>query len=117
MLTRLYCIIAVVFLSVFFVCTGSWAMDFSVFSNQELFHLQGAASNASAEEQEAYQREWQSRLQSMSEEEKKKYAEPATSTRGRIPVVIQGQGYESGPGTVIYGGMPPDRGSKKSGGK
>eukprot|EP00362_Geleiidae_sp_MMETSP1317_P002223 CAMPEP_0201284948 /NCGR_PEP_ID=MMETSP1317-20130820/89928_1 /ASSEMBLY_ACC=CAM_ASM_000770 /TAXON_ID=187299 /ORGANISM="Undescribed Undescribed, Strain Undescribed" /LENGTH=102 /DNA_ID=CAMNT_0047607273 /DNA_START=569 /DNA_END=874 /DNA_ORIENTATION=+ len=95
--------LAVVCIGVLFITSSAWATDYTVFGNQELFELKKAVSNASGAEQEAYQQEWQDRLKNMSEEEIKLYAEAVenregnddmTVREGKIPFVIQGQGYD-----------------------
>lgn len=110
--------IAVVVIGVLLLTLNAWAIDYTVFSNQELFALKEAVSRATVEEQEAYRQECQARLQNMSEEEKKQYTEAAENSVGRIPFVLQGHGYDRGAGAVIFGGTSSGKGAGKgSGGK
>lgn len=102
---------------VMFFSANCWAMDYSVFSNQELFELKGAVGNAELTEQEAYQKEWRKRLENMSEEERKKFSGTDENESGHKdgkepPVVIQGKGYDKNEGTVIYGGRALEGGRK-----
>ncbi|MDW7771832.1 MAG: hypothetical protein SCH71_02985 [Desulfobulbaceae bacterium] len=113
--------ITVVLFLVLFCAANSWGVDYSLFNNQELFDLRGAVGNADAAEQEAYRQEWGKRLEKMSEEEKEKYTAAAEDAagdgEGKVPVVIQGRGYDQGAGTIIYGGAPAGGSGQKSGGR
>jgi len=109
--------IAVVIIGTLLITSSAWAIDYTVFDNQELFALKEAVSRATAEEQEAYQQECQVRLQNMSEDERKQYAESAENSAGKVPFVLQGQGYDKGAGAVIFGGSPSGKGTGKGSGK
>ncbi len=67
------------------------ATDYSAMSNEELAARRGAMQGATVEERNAFQREWQNRLQQMSPEEHQKYM------RGQGPGENQGLGPGSGP--------------------
>lgn len=102
------------------VCgTAVWAMDFGAMSNQELAELRGAIENAPPAEQDAFRLEWEKRLATMGEEEKKRYvtpdpAEPAGDGQGKNPTFI-GRGYENqGMGVIIFGGDGKPSQGKKS---
>ncbi|MDH3328002.1 MAG: hypothetical protein OEM01_02090 [Desulfobulbaceae bacterium] len=109
--------IAVVFIGTLLITSNAWAIDYTVFDNQELFALKEAVSRATVEEQEAYRQECQARLQNMSEEEKKQYTEAAENSAGKVPFVLQGQGYDKGAGAVIFGGSTSGKGAGKGSGK
>ena len=92
----------------------SWAIDFTVFSTQELYELKGAVQNAPEQEQKAYEQEWHKRLQTMTGEEKKLYVD-SSDTPGQAKEnsskepkpYTPGRGYDQqGTGGVIYGGAP-----------
>jgi len=97
----------IVLLCVTFLAPPVRAIDYTVLDNNLLYELKGAIKNASTIEQEAYQKEWQLRLNKMTEEELKRYTlENNTNSMDKKPIV-QGTGYDSqGTGTIIYGGTP-----------
>lgn len=106
----LRCVKTAVVLICFAISTVAAAMDYSVYSHQELLKLKDAVATAPEAEQEAYRQEWQRRLQNMNEEEKNYYVKAlqsgdnGKSDDGKVPFVIQGRGYDKGEGTVIFGG-------------
>jgi hypothetical protein len=100
------------------ISSSAGAIDYTLFSNQELIELQQAVRNAPSEEQEAYHKELESRLQDMSEEERNNFIEKIgekdknadTADEERKAPLVQGKGYEKGAGIVIFGGAPAGKG-------
>ena len=98
--------IGLIVLGIVIFAVPAWALDYAHMSNAELAELRGAITNAPEPEREAFQQEWEKRLQHMSEAEKKQYGQPDQEQK-KSPNV-QGRGYDSqGAGAIIYGGGGP----------
>ncbi|NTU94202.1 MAG: hypothetical protein HGB29_06570 [Chlorobiaceae bacterium] len=73
-------------LTAFVLFTGSPAAmaapDYGNMKTEELAALRGKLQNEPSETREAFQKEWQKRVESMSPEEKKKYANPSKPAGG-----------------------------------
>lgn len=61
-------------LGVSVLASSAFAGDYSTMSTEELSKIRGAMQNAAAEERNAFQQEWQKRIQNMTQEEKQEYA-------------------------------------------
>lgn len=71
-----------------------WGKDLAEMSFRELFILRPTIKNAPASEQEAFQLEWDRRLQSMTEEERRQIE--SYEKRSEFPnPYVQGRGYEN----------------------
>ena len=112
-------ILPVILLSIL-VAKNTLAIDYSVLSNQDLYEFKGAMLNAPEPEQKAYKQEWQKRLETFTEEEKKLYLDGPDktdqknkSTENAQKPFIPGRGYDKqGTGGVLYGGGSPVQGMK-----
>ena len=100
------------FLLLTVICSNVWSMDFVSMSNDELFELRGAIQNAPEADKKVYQVEWEKRLASMTDEEKKQFVETpkdgeTNDTKLKQPL-IPARGYEKQleQGRVIFGGFP-----------
>lgn len=89
------------------------ATDYSAMTNEELAAKRGSLQQATVEERNAFQNEWQSRVQKMSPEEKQKVmGQPENAPRdGSGQKNGQGKGVGSGAGS----GMGTGGGSGSSG--
>ena len=92
--------------------TLAWAAaDYSAMTNEELAARRGSLKQATIEERNAFQNEWQNRVQQMSPAEKQKaMVQPANGVRdgsGQKSGQKQGTGNGSGmgPGSAMGGGM------------
>ena len=100
------------------------ATDYSAMTNEELAAKRGSMKQSTVEERNAFQNEWQSRVQKMSPEEKQKaMGQPENAPRdGSGQKNGQGQGKGSGSGggmgsgSGAGGGMGSGSGSMGSGG-
>ena len=93
---RTFCIS---FLLLTVACSVAWSMDFVDMTNRELFALQGAIQNAPDGDKKAYQGEWEKRIASMTEEEKKQFAvvlknKEDNKDEYKLPFLLMGQGYD-----------------------
>jgi len=95
------------------------ATDYSAMSNEELAAKRGAMQGAAVQERQAFQNEWQKRLQQMSPEEHQKYMRGDGMGSGNGPMreekqermqQRQEQGGGMGPGGGMGGGMGPGGG-------
>jgi hypothetical protein len=104
-----YCIAGMVFLLLTAAAVSRAGM-YSDLSTRELYEMRESIRQAGPEEQQAYRQEWWQRWEDMGAEERKRYGPPGEglppdagdSGRGSVPYVIQGKGYEMGPGIIIY---------------
>lgn len=55
------------------LASSAFAADYSNMSTEELSKMRGTMQNATVEERNAFQNEWQKRVQNMTHEEKQKY--------------------------------------------
>lgn len=107
---------AILAFSLLSAATLAWAAtDYSAMTNEELAAKRGSMKQATVEERNAFQNEWQKRVQKMSPEEKQKaLGQPENAPRdGSGQKNGQGQGSGSGSGTG--GGMGGSMGSGASG--
>ncbi|MFZ5766885.1 MAG: DUF1104 domain-containing protein [Thermodesulfobacteriota bacterium] len=74
--------------------------DYSTMSTDELNEMRGTMRDAPAEEREAFQREWQHRINTMTREERQKYSGPPANA----PRDGSGDGYGRGMGGGMGGG-------------
>jgi len=97
--------------------TLAWAVtDYSSMTNEELAAKRGSLQQATTEERNAFQNEWQSRVQKMSPEEKQKVmGQPENAPRDGSGQK-NGQGKSMGSGSGAGGGMGSGSGSMGSGG-
>jgi len=105
---------AILAFSLLSAATLAWAAtDYSAMTNEELAAKRGSLQQATMEERNAFQNEWQSRVQKMSPEEKQKaMGQPENAPRdGSGQKNGQGQGKGSGAGS----GMGSGGGSGSSG--
>ncbi|MFA7348574.1 MAG: hypothetical protein WCZ86_12510 [Desulfurivibrionaceae bacterium] len=95
------------------------AADYSAMTNEELAAQRGSMKQATVEERNAFQNEWQNRVQKMSPEEKQKaMGQPENAPRdgsGQKNGQRQGMGGSGGSGSGAGGGMGSG-GSGMSGG-
>ena len=90
--------------------SSAFAVDYSTVSTEELANLRGKMQNATVEERNAFQNEWQKRIQNMTQEERQKYlGKPGTAWQGSM-MQQRGGGMGKGGGMRSGGGM-------KSGGR
>ena len=101
-----------------FVVSNSWAIDYTILSNQELYEFKGAVKKAPESEQKAYAKEWQKRLQIFTDEERKLYVDGSEladqqgngKEKKAGKPFTPGKGYEQqGTGGVLFGGGSPDQ--------
>ncbi len=90
--------------------TMAWAAaDYSAMTNEELAAQRGSMKQATVEERNAFQNEWQNRVQKMSPEEKQKaMGQPENAPRdgsGQKSGQRQGMGGSGGSGNGTGGGM------------
>jgi len=52
---------------------SAFAVDYSAMTTEELAKLRGKMQNATVEERNAFQNEWQKRIQTMTQEDRQKY--------------------------------------------
>ncbi len=100
---------AIVAFSLLSAATLAWAAtDYSAMTNEELAAKRGSMQQATVEERNAFQNEWQNRVQKMSPEERQKaMGQPENAPRdgaGRKSGQGQGMG-SSGSGGAMGGGM------------
>ncbi|MCX5876340.1 MAG: hypothetical protein NT087_08645 [Deltaproteobacteria bacterium] len=103
---------AILAFSLLSAATLAWAAtDYSAMTNEELAAKRGSMKQATVEERNAFQNEWQNRVQKMSPEEKQKVmGQPENAPRdGSGQKSGQGQGMGSGSGAG--GGMGSGSGS------
>ncbi len=64
------------------IVTPVWASDFSSMTTDELSNLRGTMKSETQEEHAAFQKEWQSRVQQMSADERQQYkGKPANASQ------------------------------------
>jgi uncharacterized membrane protein (DUF106 family) len=68
--------------------SSAFAVDYSTVSTEELANLRGKMQNATVEERNAFQNEWQKRIQTMTQEERQKYI-GKTGTAGQGSMMQQ----------------------------
>ena len=111
---------AILAFSLLSAATLTWAAtDYSAMTNDELAAKRGSMKQATVEERNAFQNEWQSRVQKMSPEEKQKaMGQPANAPRdGSGQKNGQGRGNGSGGSGSGMGGMGGGMGSGMGGGR
>ena len=75
------------------------ATDYSAMTNEELAAKRGSMKQSTIEERNAFQNEWQNRVQKMTKEEKQKFlGQPENAPR-------DGSGQKNGQGQSMGGGM------------
>lgn len=83
------------------------AADYSSYSTEDLANMRGTMQNATIEERNAFHTEWQKRLQSMSLEERQKYAgRPANAPQSSGSYGGYGRGQGRGCGRGAAGVCP-----------
>jgi hypothetical protein len=60
-------------LGVSMLASSAFGVDYSTMSTEELSKMRGTMQNATIEEKNAFQNEWQKRVQNITQEEKQKY--------------------------------------------
>ncbi len=100
MQTKRPSVIAVLLLLALAAAPAFAATDYSTISTEELNEMRGTMRDAPAQEREAFQREWQQRLNSMTREERQQYSGPPANA----PRDGAGDGYGRGMGGGIGGG-------------
>lgn len=68
---RISTLIAILVLTMFI--SSVYAVDYSTMSTEELAKMRGTMQNATVQERNAFQKEWQKRIQNMTQEERQKY--------------------------------------------
>lgn len=85
------------------------ATDYSAMTNEELAAKRGSMKQSTIEERNAFQNEWQNRVQKMTKEEKQKFlGQPENASRdgsGQKNSQGQGMGGGMGSGSGMGGGM------------
>ena len=85
------------------------ATDYSAMTNEELAAKRGSMKQSTIEERNAFQNEWQNRVQKMTKEEKQKFlGQPENAPRdgsGQKNSQGQGMGGGMGSGSGMGGGM------------
>ena len=61
-------------LGVSVLASSAFGVDYSTMPTEELSKIRGAMQNATTEERNAFQQEWQKRIQDMTQEERQEYA-------------------------------------------
>lgn len=69
-----------------------YAADYSAMSTQELAQMRGSFENATYQDRNAFQNEWQYRMQSMNQEERQQYTMTGQSGSGQSQGMMQGKG-------------------------
>ena len=97
---------AILAFSLLSAATLAWAAtDYSAMTNEELAAKRGSLKQSTIEERNAFQNEWQKRVQHMTPEEKQKaMGQPANAPRDGSGQKT-GQGRGSGTGGGMGGGM------------
>ena len=110
---------AILAFSLLSAATLAWAAtDYSAMTNEELAAKRGSMKQSTAEERNAFQNEWQNRVQQMSPEEKQKaMGQPENAPRdGSGQKNGQGQGKGSGSGGGMGSGSGTDGGMSSGSG-
>ncbi|MCX5863802.1 MAG: DUF1104 domain-containing protein [Deltaproteobacteria bacterium] len=98
--------------------TLAWAVtDYSSMTNEELAAKRGSLQQATMEERNAFQNEWQSRVQKMSPEEKQKVMGQPENAQRDGSGQKNGQGKSMGSGSGTGGGMGSGSGGMGGGGR